>query len=390
MKYDFDTVINRKGTDSAKWDVKENELPMWVADMDFKAAPEIIDAVRQRLDEGVLGYPVISDEWYRSYINWWSTRHDFTMEKDALIFCAGVIPGISSMIRAFSKAGENVLIQPPVYNAFFGIIRDNGRNILESPLIYKNGEYMMDLEDLDRKMADPKTDLMILCNPHNPIGKIWSKEDLAKVGELAKKHGVTVISDEIHCDLTEPQEGYIPFASVSDTCADVGISCMAPTKAFNLAGLKTSAVYAKNPDLRKRVTKTFYADELSEPNSFANTGAIAAFEKGGEWLDELRQYLSENRKTVREYLLSHIPEIKAVDGHATYLVWLDISGLNGNVEEFSKYLREKTGLFVSPGVIFGSQGKNFLRMNIACPRSVVKEGLSRLADGVRKWNDEHK
>ena len=211
---------------------------------------------------------------------------------------------------------------------------------------------MMDLDDLDRKMADPRTDLMILCNPHNPVGKIWSKEDLARVGELAKKHGVTVISDEVHCDLTEPQEGYVPFASVSDTCADVGISCIAPTKAFNLAGLKTSAVYAKNPDLRKRVTKTFYADEQSEPNSFANTGAIAAFEKGGEWLD--------------------------------------ISGLNGNVEEFSKYLREKTGLFVSPGVIFGSQGKNFLRMNIACPRSVVKEGLSRLADGVRKWNDEHK
>lgn len=382
MKYDFDSVINRRGTDSLKWDVRENELPMWVADMDFKAAPEILDGIRERLDHGILGYPVIPDEWYDAYINWWEKRHGFRMKKEGLIFCVGVIPAISSMIRDFTEPGSNVLIQPPVYNCFFNIIKGNGRRVQENPLIYKNGSYEIDLDDLDRKMADPATSLMLLCNPQNPSGRIWGKEELASIGKLAKKHGVTVISDEIHCDLTEPGKGYNPFASVSDTCAKAGISCIAPTKAFNLAGLKTAAAYVSDPGLREKVKRAFDTDELSEPNSFAGVAAITAFERGEQWLDELLLYVSENRKTVEDFLLKEIPEIKAVRGEATYLIWLDISAVKGDVSGFGSALRKKTGLFLSPGYIFGEQGRNFLRMNIACPRSVLMDGLSRLKKGV--------
>ncbi|MCR5302821.1 MAG: pyridoxal phosphate-dependent aminotransferase [Lachnospiraceae bacterium] len=382
MKYDFDTLTHRRGTDSLKWNVKDNELPMWVADMDFKAAPEILEAIRERLDHGILGYPVIEDRWYDAYTGWWEMRHGFKMNKDSLIFCAGVIPAISSMIRTFTSPGANVLIQPPVYNAFFGLIKDNKRLVQESPLIYRNGNYEMDLSDLDRKMADPATKLMILCNPHNPTGNIWGKEELCTVGEFAKKHGVTVISDEIHCDLTEPGKAYYPFASVSDTCAQVGISCIAPTKAFNLAGLKSAAVYASDPDLNEKIREGFRADELSEPNAFAGIAAITAFEKCGGWLDELREYVSENRRTADEYIRSNIPDIKVVRGEATYLMWLDVSQVKGDPAGFGAYLRKKTGLFVSPGHIFGQQGRNFLRMNIACPSSVLTDGLSRLKKGA--------
>ncbi len=385
MKYDFDSVTDRTGTDSMKWDVKENELPMWVADMDFKAAPEILEAVRERLDHGILGYPVIPDGWYDAYINWWKDRHGFAMKKDGLIFCAGVIPAVSAMIRTFTKPGSNVLIQPPVYNCFFNIIKGNGRLVKESPLIYEDGVYKMDFDDLDRKMSDPKTCLMILCNPQNPSGRLWEKEELERVGELAKKHNVTVISDEIHCDLTEPGKEYNPFASVSDVCADISISCIAPTKTFNLAGFKTAAVYVSNPEIREKVRGAFDTDELSEPNSFATVSAVAAFEKGADWLEELRAYISGNRKAVEEYLRKEIPQIKAVRGEATYLVWLDLSGLKEDVTKFGSFLRTTTGLFLSPGRIFGEQGEGFLRMNIACPRSVLMDGLSRLKKGAEEW-----
>ncbi|MCR5487253.1 MAG: pyridoxal phosphate-dependent aminotransferase [Lachnospiraceae bacterium] len=386
MKYDFDSVINRRETDSLKWHIGENELPMWVADMDFQAAPEILEGIRERLDHGIFGYPVITDKWYDAYGSWWSERHGFYMKKEALIFCAGVIPAVSSLVRAFTEPGANVLIQPPVYNAFFGIIRGNGRAVQENPLIYRDGVYKMDFDDLERKMSDPKTKLMILCNPHNPTGNIWSREDLKTVGELAKKLGVTVISDEIHCDLTEPGRGYIPFASASDVCADVGISCIAPTKAFNLAGLKTSAVYVSNPELREAVKKAFAVDELSEPNAFAEVAAVTAFERGGEWLDELRRVVSQNRKRTEDFLQEELPQIKAVRGEATYLVWLDLTGLKGDASGFGAFLRSRTGLFLSPGKIFGEQGSCFLRMNIACPQKILKDGLSRLKAGAGEWN----
>ena len=380
MKYDFDTVINRRGTDSVKWDVAENELPMWVADMDFRLAPEIENAIKKRLEHGVFGYSVIPDEWYEAYMNWWKSRHDFLMKKEGLIFCTGVVPAISSIVRKLTTPNENVVIQTPVYNVFFNSVINNGCRVLESPLVYdrKTASYSMDLEDLEKKLSDPQTTLMILCNPHNPVGKIWNIKTLEKIGSLAKKHNVTVISDEIHCDITEPGKNYVPFASVSDTCREISISCIAPTKAFNMAGMKSAAVYAENPVLRHKVWRALNTDEIAEPNSFACTAAVAAFNEGAGWLDAMRKYVSENRKRVCEFVENEIPEISVVKSDATYLLWFDISKTGLSAAE----IRKETGLFLTDGSVYGVVGKDFLRMNIACPKVTLEDGLQRLKKAV--------
>ena len=257
--------------------------------------------------------------------------------------------------------------------------------MLESPLLYEDGAYRMDFEDLEEKLSDPQTTLMILCNPHNPVGKIWDAASLAKVGELAKKHHVRVISDEIHCDITAPGKGYVPFASVSETCREVSVTCIAPTKAFNLAGLQTAAVCVPDPDLRHKVWRALNTDEVAEPNAFAVTAAVAAFGEGGPWLDELREYLWENRRICAEAVKREIPGVSIVDAEATYLLWIDVSSLGAGSEEIAEYLREKTGLYVSAGGHYGKAGDRFLRMNIACPRSVCMDGLSRLKEGLNSF-----
>jgi len=383
MKYDFDAVINRRGTDSVKWNVGKNELPMWVADMDFRLAPEIEKAIKKRMDHGVFGYSVIPDEWYEAYTNWWKTRHDFKMKKEGLVFCTGVVPAISSIVRKLTTPNENVVIQTPVYNVFFNSVLNNGCRVLESPLIYKNGRYSMDFEDLEKKLSDPQTTLMILCNPQNPAGKIWDRKTLEKVGNIAKKHGVTVVSDEIHCDITEPGKNYVPFASVSEVCREISVSCIAPTKAFNMAGMKSAAVYAENPVLRHKVWRALNTDEIAEPNSFACIAAIAAFSEGGEWLDALRGYISGNRKRVYEFVKNEIQEISVVKSDATYLLWLDISKTGMESTEVAAKIREKTGLFLTAGSIYGEAGKYFLRMNIACPKTLLEDGLKRLKKGIK-------
>lgn len=388
MSYDFDTVINRRGTDSMKWDVGENELPMWVADMDFKTAPEVLAALQERLDHGVFGYVDVTGEWYRAYIDWWKQRHDFEMQKDWLIFCTGVIPAISSAVRKLTTPNENVVIQTPVYNIFFNSIVNNGCRVLECPLVYEDGAYAVDFTDLEAKLADPQTTLMILCNPHNPVGKIWERETLAKIGELALKHHVTVISDEIHCDITRPGFDYVPFASVSETCAKVSVTCIAPTKAFNLAGMQTAAVCVPEEHLRHKIRRALNTDEVAEPNSFACAAAIAAFTRGEDWLDALRAYLFENRDLAARFLREEVPQIKLIEGKATYLLWLDVSGLGKNGKAIAAFLRERTGLYLSAGGSYGKAGEQFLRMNIACPRTVLEDGLERLKQGIWEFRQE--
>ena len=388
MKYDFDTPVDRRGSDSYKWAVGANELPMWVADMDFKTAPEIRAALQKRLDHGVFGYTEIPDAWYRAYIGWWERRHGFCMEKDGLIFCTGVVPAISSIVRKLTTPNENVLIQSPVYNIFYNSILNNGCRVLESPLTYENGAYSIDFDDLEAKLADPQTTLMILCNPQNPIGKIWDRETLANIGALARRHHVTVIADEIHCDLTEPGREYIPFASVSDDCKEVGITCIAPTKTFNLAGLQTAAVYVPNAVLRHKVRRGLNTDEVAEPNAFATTAAVAAFEHGAEWLDALRVYLSENRCLVAEFLAAEVPFVRLVAGEATYLLWIDLCELRGGSRKIADFIRKETGLYLSAGVAYGAAGDHFLRMNIACPRVTLKDGLERLKFGLNAYREQ--
>ena len=386
MTYDFDTPTERRNTNSLKWDVAEGELPMWVADMDFQTAPEIREAIMKRAEHGIFGYSVIPDAWYEAYIQWWKMRHGYTMERDWLIFCTGVVPAISSIVRKMTTPAEKVLIQTPVYNIFFNSILNSGRQVLESPLRYDGKEYRIDFADLEEKLSDPQTALMILCNPHNPTGKIWDRQTLEKIGALCSRHHVTVVSDEIHCDLTDPGESYVPFASVSETCRQISITCMAPTKAFNLAGLQTAAVSVPDEVLRHKVWRALNTDEAAEPNAFAVEAAVAAFTRGADWLDALRDYLYENKKLAEEYIEKEIPDVRAVASQATYLLWLDCSGLIGCGREAAGFLRRETGLYLSEGSQYGGNGADFLRMNIACPRAVLKDGLERLKNGLAAYS----
>lgn len=387
MKYNFDQMTDRRGVGSLKWDVPERELPMWVADMDFETAPEIIEALRKRVEHGIFGYSVVTEDWYEAYQNWWSRRHHLEMEKEWLIFCTGVVPAISSTVRKLTTVGENVLVQTPVYNIFFNSIRNNGRNILESPLVYDGREYSIDFADLEEKLANPQTTLMLLCNPHNPVGKIWDRETLARIGELCARHHVLVLSDEIHCDLTDPGYEYIPFASVSEVCRDNSITCLAPTKTFNIAGLQTAAVMVPDPVIRHKLNRGLNTDEVAEPNAFAVGAAVAAFRKGEAWLEELRVYLSENKSYVRDFIEYNLPDIQVVPSQATYLLWLDCSGIVEDAEDLVSFIRKDSGLYLTEGKEYGACGKAFIRLNPACPRGRLEEGMRRLEESVKRYQN---
>lgn len=385
MSYSFDEQINRRNQNSLKWEVGEQELPMWVADMDFQTAPEVRAAIEKRAALGVFGYTTVPKEWYDAYIGWWERRHGFRMEKEWLIFCTGVVPAISSIVRRLTCVGEKVVVQTPVYNIFFNSILNNGRKPVECPLSYDGTGYRVDFELLEEALKDPQTRLMLLCNPQNPVGKIWDREVLARIGELCAKHHVVVVSDEIHCDLTMSGKAYVPFASVSELCRDNSVTCLAPTKAFNLAGLQTAAVSVPNPALRYRVDRGLNTDEVAEPNVFAVCAAVAAFTKGEAWLDELRKYLYRGRQQVQDFLKEQLPAIRLVPGDATYLLWLDCSAVAEDTDAFASFLRERTGLYLSAGKQYGRGGESFLRMNIACPHTVLADGLNRLKAGAAAY-----
>ena len=389
MKYDFDKVIDRRGTCSEKWDVTENELPMWVADMDFEAAPEIVSALQKRLDAKVYGYSYVPDEWYEAYISWWKRRHGFEIDRQWLVFVSGVIPAISSIIRKLSTPAEKVLVQTPVYNIFFNSIINNGRQVLESPLDLIDGRYEINFERLEKDLSDPQTSLMVLCNPQNPGGRIWTRDELIRIADLCAKYDVRVISDEIHCDIVPPGTQYVPFASVSETARDISVTCISPSKAFNIAGLHSAAVYAANKKIRHMVWRGLNTDEVAEPNVFAVTAAVAAFNEGEDWLNSLNEYISENKKIATEYIASNIGTMSVVEGPATYLLWIDIRNLPEQGKGFAGFLREKTGLFLSDGEIYGGAGKGFLRMNLACPKALLNDGLGRLKAGTELFIKEH-
>lgn len=384
MNFQFDQIIERRNTGAMKWDVNENELPMWVADMDFQTAPEITESMVDRARHGVFGYTLVTDEWYEAYQTWWKKRHQFEIRKEWLVFCTGVVPAVSSIVRKITTVGENVVVMTPVYNIFFNSISNNGRNVLENPLKYDGNEYQIDFTDLQEKLADAQTTLLILCNPHNPVGKIWDRETLKRIGDLCVKYHVTVLSDEIHCDITEPGSDYTPFASVSENCQNNSITCVSPTKAFNLAGIQTAAVIVPDDNLRNKVVRGLNTDEVAEPNVFAAMAPAAAFGCGGNWLDALREYLWENRRYAEAYMEKEIRGVSAVSGRATYLLWIDCWSVIGDSSELCRFIRRHSGLYLSDGNEYRN-GKGFLRMNLACPRQQVKDGLKRLKDSVAAY-----
>ena len=374
-KYDFESVIDRKNTNCVKWDMFDDDIPMWVADMDFKVAPPIQDAILKRANHPVYGYNIVPDELFEAYINWWDTRYDLKMFREDMAYSIGVMPSISSMIRCLTDVGDEILIQSPVYHVFFYVIEENDRKVLENELIYENDEYKIDFDDLDDKLS--KVKLMILCNPHNPVGKIWSESDLARIAELCKKHDVIVISDEIHCDLTDPGLKYNPFRD-----GDNVIRCLSPSKSFNVAGFQSSIVQTTNAELLEKIKTQMHVDNSDACNVFAASAVMAAYNESGEWLDELREVLFKNKQIVGDYLESDLPIIKLVPSDATYLLWLDCSALNVSSKVLSEFLRTNQGLFLSAGSNFGQCGDKFLRMNIACPEKLLNEGLGRLKAGV--------
>lgn len=374
-RYDFESVIDRHNTNSVKWDLFDDDLPMWVADMDFSVAPKIQKAILNRAKHPVYGYTIVPDELFEAYISWWDRRYGLKMSSDDMAYAIGVMPSIASMIRCLTDVGDEILIQSPVYHVFYYFIEDNNRKVLENELVYEDGQYRIDFDDLDEKLS--KVKLMMLCNPQNPVGKIWSREDLDRILELCKKHDVIVISDEIHCDLTDPGIKYNPFKS-----ADNVIRCLSPSKSFNIAGFQSSVIETVNSELLDKIKTQMNIDNSGACNVFATTAVIAAYNESEDWLDELRGVLYENKQTVKEYLESELPIIKLVECDATYLLWLDCSALNTQSKVLSEFLRENQGLFLSAGSDFGECGDNFLRMNIACPEELLLQGLDKLKAGV--------
>jgi len=389
MPFDFDQIIDRRNTNSYKWEVKAGELPMWVADMDFGTAPAVVDAIEKRLRQGAFGYNTIPDSFRESIICWWQRRHQFTMEKDWILYCTGVVPAISSIVRKMTEIGDDIVVLSPVYNIFYNSILNNGRKVLASELRYEDGSYAIDFADLEEKLARSTTTLFIFCNPHNPIGKVWDRPTLEWIAELCIKHDVLVVSDEIHCDLAHIGHAYIPFASVSAEIADRTITCIAPTKAFNLAGLQTAAIVIPNPEIRKLVDRGINTDEVAEPNTFAIQAAEAAFNEGEVWLEELRDYLELNRKFLVSSLKELVPEVHVIEADATYLAWVDCATITEDTKALCASIREKTGLYLSAGDIFGGNGSRFVRWNYACPKALLEDGIQRFVEGVDLYRKEY-
>lgn len=384
-KYNFSKVINRRNTFSSKWNVKEYELPMWVADMDFKTSPQIISALEKKIKFGIYGYEDISLEWKNSIISWWKNEHDLSISKDSLLFSTGVIPSISSLVRALTNENDNVVTLTPVYDIFFHSIENNKRKVLECPIDYKDNTYSLDFNKLENILKTPNTSLLILCNPHNPIGKIWTKEELKKIGELCNKYNVKVISDEIHCDLTRNNKKYIPFIKASKLNKEIAITCISPTKTFNLAGIQTSAIIVSNKDLYKKVYKAINNDEIAEPNIIAQIATIAAYNQSKEWLTNLKLYLDSNIELVNSYIKEKEIPIYVIPCEATYLLWIDVSKITNDASQLAKYIRKETGLYLNEGNKYRGNGNLFLRINIACPKSTLKDGLSRLNRGIKAF-----
>ena len=382
MKYDFDTQIPRRGTDSYKWDSAENEevLPMWVADMDFRTAPVVVDALRRRVEHGIFGYTRVPDSYYKAVIDWFARRHDWRIDRDWIIYTSGVVPAISAVIKALTVPGDKVLVQTPVYNCFFSSIRNNGCEMVSSPLVFAEQTFTIDYDDLERKAADPKVKLMLLCNPHNPAGRVWRREELVRIGEICIRHGVTVVSDEIHCELVFSGHRYTPFASISDSFLRHSVTCLSPSKAFNIAGLQIANIVCADADRRAKIDRAINDNEVCDVNPFGVIATQAAYNGGEEWLNQLVEYLNANYLYMREFCREHLPEFPVAVLEGTYLVWMDCRKLGMPSEELERRLVAEAGLWLNAGTMYGMEGEGFMRWNIACPRATLTKGLKRFAD----------
>lgn len=385
MKYDFDTILDRQHTNSEKWDVKPGELPMTTADMDFKTAPEIMQAMKDKINAGAFGYEYPSQEYFDAVAHWYKIEHNAEAQTSWMRFATGVIPSITASVNHLSHTGDNVLLMEPVYNTFYNSILNSGRHALASQLKYDRSTYTysVDWDDLEEKMSNPLTTLMILCNPYNPTGYVWSRDELMRIIKLAQKHGVIVISDEIHGDLVLKGPDYTPTFSLPEEYRQNLVTLVSTSKTFNVAALHAATGIVANPILRERFTRAINKYEVAEPNLLAIPGTIAAYTQGADWLHQLKKYLLDNREYLEQFISDNLPQLHVVPGTATYLVWIDVSEVTKDSNALAQKIRQETGLIINPGTYYHGNGNEFIRINIAYPLAQIKDGLTRLAKAIK-------
>lgn len=385
-KYDFDQLIPRRGTNSVKWDEEPaaDILPMWVADMDFRTAPCVVEALRRRVEHGVYGYATVPESYYGAVTSWFSRRHGWAPGADWILPVTGVIPALSAILRALTRPGDRVLVLTPVYNHFFIAIDNSGCSAAECELTYGDNRYTVDFDALERRAADPAVKLMLLCNPHNPAGRVWTPEELRRIGDICLRRDILVVADEIHCELVMPGFRYTPFASLCEEFERRSVTCTSPSKAFNLAGLQVANIFAADAALRARIGHSLQINETGEIGPFAIEALIAAYDEGAEWLDALNEYLHGNYRFSREYFDRNLPQYPVLPLEGTYLVWVDCRASGLTSDELETKLLEEAKLRINPGAIYGEAGRDFIRLNIACPRKLLAEGLDRLRKVLKR------
>lgn len=381
MKFDFDELVVRRGTGCVKWDECPNDevIPLWVADMDFKAAPAILEAVRKRAEHGVFGYTVVEDNYYEAVISWFQRRHDWTIRREEILYTTGVVPAMSVAIKALTMPGEKVLILSPDYNCFFSSVRNNGCEVLETALLRVGDSFEVDWEDFETKCADEKTTVFLLCNPHNPCGRVWTAKELALMNDICLRHGVKVVSDEIHCELVMPGYRFQPFAAVSEACRENSVILNSPSKSFNIAGLQAANIICSQPEWRRRLDRAININEVCDLNPFGPVALKAAYNDSEDWIDELNQYLWGNYQLLCDFVAKNLPQWKVCKLEGTYLPWVDVSAMGITSQELCDKLLDEAKVWINPGTMYGPKsGEGYIRFNIATQRSRLIEALERI------------
>lgn len=387
MEYDFSRPTDRRGTDSYKWDSapEADIIPLWVADMDFETFPTITEALQRRVAHGIFGYTRVPEAYYEAVCRWFKKRHGWHINREDIIYTSGVVPAVSAVIKALTLPGDQVIVQGPVYNCFFSSIRNNGCEMVSNSLIYNKEElrYEIDFDDLERKFKHERARLMLLCNPHNPGGRVWTRDELTRVAELCRKYGVRVVSDEIHCELTLYDNEYVPFGSLPDELSRDSITCCSPSKAFNTAGLQIANIVCRNAEVRNRIDRAININEVCDVNPFGVIALQAAYsDEGYEWLTQLRKYISANYDLLLERFARELPKCKVMRMEGTYLAWIDCSELHIPSDEIEEMLMHENKVWVNAGSMYGAEGAAFIRINMACTSELLNEGITRIVNGL--------
>lgn len=387
MEYDFSRPTDRRGTDSYKWDSapEADIIPLWVADMDFETFPAITEALQRRVAHGIFGYTRVPEAYYEAVCRWFKKRHGWHINREDIIYTSGVVPAVSAVIKALTLPGDQVIVQGPVYNCFFSSIRNNGCEMVSNSLIYNKEElrYEIDFDDLERKLKHERARLMLLCNPHNPGGRVWTRDELTRVAELCRKYGVRVVSDEIHCELTLYDNEYVPFGSLPDELSRGSITCCSPSKAFNTAGLQIANIVCRDAEVCNRINRAININEVCDVNPFGVIALQAAYsDEGYEWLTQLRKYISANYDLLLERFARELPKCKVMRMEGTYLAWIDCSELHIPSEEIEEMLMHENKVWVNAGSMYGAEGAAFIRINMACTSELLNEGITRIVNGL--------